>query len=1044
MTNSFALGQLVAVAADPSRRGPVIDVVDRPGREPRYRVFHSAQIIREYGESQLVAVASVPAVAALTGLLLDSDSLLPADMFKAVLTAARLEHPLVDTLYAFRAARIQHVPFQFKPLLRLLRADQPRLLIADEVGVGKTIEAGLILRELETRQDLEYVLIVCPKALVEKWRMEMRRFDEDFRPLTSETLRYCIRETRLDGAWPAQYRRAIVHLELLRGHLETEREDGRVEGLVTLLPPPQFDLLVVDEAHHVRNPSTASHEVARFLCDVSETVLFLTATPVQLGSRDLFVLLSLLRPDIFPDMAVFDEMAAPNRHLTSAMSLVRSARPESWQATAVEALDQAAATPWGARVLVDDPRFDGWRRRLGAQTPLSDADRVACLRDLEETHSFAHVMNRTRRRDVGRFTIREPHTVSVPFTESQMAFYEAFIDYRRELLSYFHDPRVAALVISTIERQVTSCLPATVAMLDRMLADQAFAVSEFSESQDMDEELENGDLPSGFRQRAVALLKMAERLPPDDPKFDRLRELVKTTTEGDGPRKLLVFSFFLHTLAYLERRLRDEGLRVATVSGKVADEDRENYRDRFRLPTDRPEALDVLLSSEVGCEGLDYEFCDRLVNYDLPWNPMRVEQRIGRIDRFGQRADKVLIFNFITPDTVEERVFFRCYERLGIFRETVGDLEEVLGDVVQSLAHTALDPGLSVEQAAEFSRQMSDNALRKVEEQRRLEDESEGLLGLDQALTDEVESIDGEGRYVSAGELRQIVEHYLARPGVQGALVSDTAQPDAFKLTLSEPGRAALSAFLRSYETSDRGVVSLRRWLSGGDSTLRLTFDQTTAASDREITFVTPAHPLAKAAVAELRGGAATADRIAAAQLVVATDSVPAGRYVFVCDLWETIAAKPEVRLVHHVWSVDSKRIEHTLASRLTALIHLSGGPGEPLDIAREELSIAIEKLDDQAESARKTALAELKASNEILVGRRLASLEAHFQRRIERLAHELATIDHERIKRMKTAEKARIERDYAARRAEIESRMAADIVSQRVAAGILEVNHGE
>ena len=94
----------------------------------------------------------------------------------------------------------------------------------------------------------------------------------------------------------------------------------------------------------------------------------------------------------------------------------------------------------------------------------------------------------------------------------------------------------------------------------------------------------------------------------------------------------------------------------------------KKIRERFRINKENPEAIDVLLSSEVGCEGLDYEFCSRLVNYDIPWNPMRIEQRIGRIDRFGQKSEKVQIYNFITPGTIEERIFSRCFERLGIFR----------------------------------------------------------------------------------------------------------------------------------------------------------------------------------------------------------------------------------------------------------------------------------------------------------------------------------------------------------------------------------------
>src|SRR5439155_7286691 len=114
----------------------------------------------------------------------------PPEEFRARLTAARLGHPLTDNIYALHAARIQFIPFQFKPLLRLLRSDQPRLLIADEVGVGKTIEAGLILKELLSRQKVENVLIVCPKALVTKWRAEMRRFDALFQRLVAWTFAY--------------------------------------------------------------------------------------------------------------------------------------------------------------------------------------------------------------------------------------------------------------------------------------------------------------------------------------------------------------------------------------------------------------------------------------------------------------------------------------------------------------------------------------------------------------------------------------------------------------------------------------------------------------------------------------------------------------------------------------------------------------------------------------------------------------------------------------------------------------------------------------
>ena len=196
MEPRFRVGQIVSLKADPSRTGPITEILSSAGVQPRYRVFHSSSQMAEYYEDQLVSVDLGNTTNRLAELILNG-SLLDAPSFRARLTASRLSHPLTDNIYALQSARIQFIPFQFKPLLRFLKSDRPRLLIADEVGVGKTIEAGLILRELQTRQQMGNILIVCPKSLVAKWRMEMLRFDEDFRPLTAESLHYCLREAHL-------------------------------------------------------------------------------------------------------------------------------------------------------------------------------------------------------------------------------------------------------------------------------------------------------------------------------------------------------------------------------------------------------------------------------------------------------------------------------------------------------------------------------------------------------------------------------------------------------------------------------------------------------------------------------------------------------------------------------------------------------------------------------------------------------------------------------------------------------------------------------
>jgi ATP-dependent helicase HepA len=172
---------------------------------------------------------------------------------------------------------VKFVPYQYRPVLKLIRADRPRLLIADEVGVGKTIEAGLIIKELRARMDINSVLVICPKALVaeRKWFTEMKRFDEHFTALDGPLLRHCLKETDLEGEWPEQYAKAILAFSLfdstlVLGHSGRGRNNDR--GLLELNPPPQFDLVIVDEAHHIRNSETFLHQGVRFLCDNAKAV----------------------------------------------------------------------------------------------------------------------------------------------------------------------------------------------------------------------------------------------------------------------------------------------------------------------------------------------------------------------------------------------------------------------------------------------------------------------------------------------------------------------------------------------------------------------------------------------------------------------------------------------------------------------------------------------------------------------------------------------------------------------------------------------------
>jgi ATP-dependent helicase HepA len=425
----FEPGQIVTLKSNPVIRGAIVSIL--PAKpENRFKVFVDGET-QTYYASQLQSEERH-----------DEDSqFLPCDQFHSYLTALQIRYPGLSTLYSLNAARIDFIPYQFRPVLRFIRSDRPRLLIADSVGVGKTIEAGLILRELQARRDIRSILIICPRPLVteRKWQIEMKRFEERFAHLDGRTLRYCINEMDMEGLWPDQFQRVIIPYSLFDEVLlygaepYGKRKRRKVKGLLDLDPPPRFDLVIVDEAHHIRNQETYSHKAVRFFCDHAEAVVFLTATPIQLGSHELFVLLNTLRPDLIIDKESYEHMAEPNPFLNHAAALARAQDPE-WSEQAASALDEAASTPWGQAILRHNPQFNQIYTRL-AEGNIALEERVQLITDLEALHSFAGIINRTRRRDIGDFTIRKPETVVVEFTPAQKHLHDELLQVQTEIFS---------------------------------------------------------------------------------------------------------------------------------------------------------------------------------------------------------------------------------------------------------------------------------------------------------------------------------------------------------------------------------------------------------------------------------------------------------------------------------------------------------------------------------------------------------------------------------------------------------------------------------
>ena len=1010
----FDAGDIVALRSDPGVLLPVTEVL-LGGPECRYRVFQD-NTDAVYYQSQLQ-----PAPAPVS----DRKTLTVRELH-AHLTSLKILSPSTDSLFSLRSGRVRYVPYQYRPVLKLIRADRPRLLVADEVGVGKTIEAGLVIKELRARADVSSVLVICPKPLVaeRKWYMEMKRFDEHFLALDGPLLRHCLRETDLEGEWPRQYAKAILPFSLFNADLifgPDGKKKKRSLGLLALDPPPRFDLVIVDEAHHLRNAETYLHQGVKYFCDNAQAVLFLTATPVQLGSEDLYTLLSVLRPDIVIDPASFQQMAEPNRDINAAAHHCRVAAP-NWNQLARTSLTRAADTPWGDLFLQPSPAYRGLLSLL-ERNSLEDRDRVAAIQEIEALYTFSPMINRTRRRDIGEFTTRKPKTIKIDFTDAQKRLHDDLLDVIAKILARCHGQQNVKFMMTTIRRQAASCLYGLTPLLTDILLGKLDQV-EFMEASDADADVDLRFVDQ-IRQDIKDVLEQARELDREDPKVSTFVDLLRNKSEMAN-NKALVFSTFRHTLGYLYTHTRRSGLRVGLVHGDVAEEERADLRRRFALPKDATDAIDVLLSSEVGCEGLDFQFCDLLVNYDLPWNPMRIEQRIGRIDRYGQPSQTVAIVNFVTPGTVDADIYDRCLWRIGVFEHAVGGNEEILGTITRKLHDIVASFDLSAEDRARRLQQVADNSIRRVREEEELESRQAELFGLDvpnRSWREEIEA--AESFWLSASALQVAIVTYLA-----ARLGSDRQHVLGEKpLKTLRLGRNARRLLLDDYKRLPRSTEPVarrwERWLKGARPTLPVTLDPQAAVDSPNAELLSVLHPLVRQAARYLE--IKSPKRCA---LTSHCNGLAPGTYRFALYRWSMLGIKPDESLVPV--ATDPLVEQHVLsllqsASDADATAPINDSEPDPLDARHYETWAK--------------ARAEHVEANRRLVQHRIQSLTVSHCARRKAIEDQIARATDDKIRLMKKSELARTDAD-ADRRMEKLERMAnsGDIRATPVVVGTLSL----
>jgi len=556
--------------------------------------------------------------------------------------AAKLLDALEDNLLlAPIQSSVVPLPHQLYALNRAISRDRIRYLLADEVGLGKTIEAGLVLRELKLRGRVKRILVVAPKGLVRQWQAEMRlHFGEKFQFIEPSELA-AFRQWRSGGAGEEEnlWRMhdqvicsldSVKPLEGRRGwsleQLNTYNRE-RFEDLISA----SWDLVIIDEAHRMGGSTSqvARYKLGAALAEASPYLLLLSATPHQ-GKTDQFMrLMQLLDREAFPDeSSVSRDRVRP--------FVIRTEKRVS-----INAEGQPLFKPRVTRL-----QAVAWQARHGSQQRLYEA----------VTDYVRHGYNQA------------------------MAAKQRHIGFLMILMQRLVTSSTAAIRTTLEKRQALLDAPQPQANLFESTSADEWADLDGQSQVDLAMQSSGWELEKSEVETLLELARETEAA-GTDAKAEALLELIYKLQqeEGDPALKVLIFTEFVPTQAMLADYLESRGFSVATLNGSMDLEARTRAQQVFSKD------VRVLISTDAGGEGLNLQFCHVIVNFDMPWNPMRIEQRIGRVDRIGQKH-VVRAINFVLEDTVEHRVRQVLEAKLEVIAQEFG--VDKAADVMDSAVDT--------------------------------------------------------------------------------------------------------------------------------------------------------------------------------------------------------------------------------------------------------------------------------------------------------------------------------------------------------------------
>ena len=624
-------------------------------------------------------------------------------------------------------------PHQVKAFERLYHDWPPKLLIADEVGLGKTIQAGLLLRQAWLAGRAKRILILAPKAILKQWQIELReKFNLNW-PIYDGHKMVRYPSPALRGRHERAVDRDEWHNEpvvIASSHLMRRRD----RAAVLLEGAEPWDLVVLDEAHHARRRSAGAAKeggpnallrLMRSLKDRTQGLVLLTATPMQVHPIEVWDLLNLL--DLPPEwsaqafLGFFDDLEQPN---PSSEAVDRMAR-----------LFQSVERRYGEVQTEDAQRLAGLSRlkankvlralRDAAGIPrrqLETIERRAAVKIMRAHTPIRRLVSRHTRELLRHYfkagmlstpiAERRVEDQFLEMTPEERALYEAVEDYIASTYNQADAKERTAVgfVMTIYRRRLASSFSALRKTLERHLdaiaAGDPAQLVEFDEDAPDDEasdEILDADEVAALAREALVveeesdiqnLLDSIGRLPPDS----KLASLISTLAElrRDGYGQAMVFTQYTDTMDFLREELlkgadqrlmcfSGRGGEIPSADGAWRQVGRDDAKRRFR-----DGEADVLLCTEAAAEGLNFQFCGALVNYDMPWNPMRVEQRIGRIDRLGQQHEIIRIVNLHYEGTIETDVYRALRSRIGLFESVVGRLQPILARLPRTISQAVL------------------------------------------------------------------------------------------------------------------------------------------------------------------------------------------------------------------------------------------------------------------------------------------------------------------------------------------------------------------